>query len=123
MMMSSTTEVVDVYEKRKKHCRRLPVYAKRRGGGQEEERFFCMSVEVDGDAIFGVVREDGTRDNNDDDTNHHHHHHHHATTAGRGNSSSGKNMVWRLRRCMEETTGRRVFAFHGNVAEREFARR
>ena len=83
-----------MYEKRKKHCRRLPVYAKRRGGGQEEERFFCMSVEVDGDAIFGVVREDGTRDtNDDDDTNHHHHHHHHATAAGAGNSaSSGR--IW-----------------------------
>ena len=88
------TEVVDVYEKRKKHCRRLPVYAKRRGGGQEEERFFCMSVEVDGDAIFGVVREDGTRDtNDDDDTNHHHHHHHHATAAGAGNSSP-RGRIW-----------------------------
>ena len=31
-----------------------------------------MSVEVDGDAIFGVVREDGTRDNNDDEDAHHH---------------------------------------------------
>ena len=79
------TEVVDVYEKRKKHCRRLPVYAKRGGGRQGEERFF-MSVEVDGDAIFGVVREDGTRDNNDDDDTHHH------ATTDAGNSPRGR--IW-----------------------------